>query len=273
MDTQRWKRVRLAVLASLISVGGNAFAGGDEKSKPAEKAKPATAPDSSNKNKVLARQLFELGIEEYKAKDFEAAAMSMDKSYALDPQPDTLYALAQSERLSNKCEPALRHYQLLLDQTSDEKTKTVVKGQLEMCEQILRGEKPKEVATVDAVEHRDAPTIQIRTVYRTEQKSNKLAITLFTIGGISLGGAATTYLLSRSTRSDANNATSLDGFNDLYDRSQLLKHISWGAAGVGLVAVGWATFRVIRGGGAKKERNLAMVPTRGGSMVTFATSF
>jgi tetratricopeptide (TPR) repeat protein len=253
VDAQRRKRCRLAVLAAVILAGNEAVA--DERSK------------------ALARQLFELGIEEYKAKDFEAAALSMAKVYALDPKPDALYALAQAERMSNKCESATKHYQMLIEQSKDDKTKQAVQANLELCAQILRGEKPKEVPAVEA--HRDAPTIQIRTVYRTEQRSNKLAIGLFTAGGISLGGAATTYLLSRSTRSDADNAQTLEGFNDLYDRSQLLKHISWVAAGAGVALVSWATIRVIRGGKAnsKAERNASVVPTRGGTFFAFSTTF
>ncbi len=61
-------------------------------------AQPARADSTA-----LARQLFEHAIEEYKLKQYNAAIASLSKSYALDPQPDALYALAQAERLADDC--------------------------------------------------------------------------------------------------------------------------------------------------------------------------
>jgi hypothetical protein len=220
----------------------------------------------------LATQLFELGIDEYKAKNYQSAASSMSKAYELNPRPDTLYALAQAERLANNCKDATLHYKMLLEQSKEQKTIDVVKANLELCEQAERGEKPTEnIGLADAAK-RDAPTIEYRTVYRTStvQRSNKLATALFTVGGISLGGAGVMYFLSRSTRKDADRATSLEDYNDLYNRSTLERNIAYGAAGAGLVMVTWATIRVIRGGGKKVTREVALYPTRGGGMLAFS---
>src|SRR4051812_1962358 len=120
---------RLAFLAAQ-AVAVVAFAGG-------------TAAADGNK-KALARQLFELGIDEYKTKDYEGAAASMAKSYALDPIPETLYAEAQAERLAGDCIDASVHYSKLLDLAKDNSIATAVKANLELCSQIERGEKPKE---------------------------------------------------------------------------------------------------------------------------------
>ncbi len=222
--------------------------------------------------KELARQLFELGIEEYKDKQYDAAVASMSKSYALEPDPSALYALAQSERLSGKCKDAITHYNKLLETTKDEKTTTAVKAQIDLCEQIERGEAPKADPKVD--EKRDAPTIQYRTIIHTERRSDTLAIALYAVGGVSLGGAATTYLLARSTRADANNATSLAQYNELYDRATILRWTAYGAAGAGLVLVGYATYRVLWGGGPKStSQEVAVVPLPGGSLVSWATAW
>ncbi len=237
-------------------------------------ALPAARVASADTNKkALARQLFELGIEEYKQKQYAAAVTSMAKSYELDAQPDALYALAQSERLAGNCNDAIGHYEKLLDTAKDDQTTTAVKSNLELCYEASRGEKPKaEPQDANAIERQNAPTIQIRTVYRTEQKNNRLAIALYAVGGVALGGALTTYLLASSTRSDADHATTLADYNSLYDRSVRLRDTAYIAAGAGVALVTWATIRVVRGGKAKSS-DVAVVPLRGGSLVAWSGSW
>ena len=215
----------------------------------------STAAADSKDKKALARQLFELGIDEYKNKDYEGAAASMAKSYALDPVPETLYAQAQAERLAGDCIDASVHYTKLLDLAAkDNSISVAVKANLELCSQIERGEKPKDDPKADAqaAERRDAPTVKVRTVYRTERRSDKLAIALFAAGGIGIGGAAVTYIAGVSARSDADHATTLAEYNNLFDRSVTLKDTAYIAASVGVVAV---------------------VPTRGGSFVSWFGSW
>jgi hypothetical protein len=227
-------------------------------------------------NKKLARELFELGIEEYKAKDFEASAASMAKSYALDPQPNALYALAQAERLNNDCKGAKVHYEKLLEVSKDDAIKKAVAANLELCAQIERGEKPKEESPAEtkANEQRDAPVIQYKTIYRTrtESKTDVLAVSMFAVGGISLGGSIVTYVYARSLRSDADNATTLEDYNDKFDRAKRLRYVSYAAAGLGVALVGFATYRVVWGGG-KKSAEVALAPTSGGTMVALSGSF
>jgi len=237
----------------------------------------STAAADSKDKKALARQLFELGIDEYKNKDYEGAAASMAKSYALDPVPETLYAQAQAERLAGDCIDASVHYTKLLDLAAkDNSISVAVKANLELCSQIERGEKPKDDPKADAqaAERRDAPTVKVRTVYRTERRSDKLAIALFAAGGIGIGGAAVTYIAGVSARSDADHATTLAEYNNLFDRSVTLKDTAYIAASVGVVAVAYATWRVTHGSGTVRvAEQVAVVPTRGGSFVSWFGSW
>lgn len=234
----------------------------------------ATVASADNNKKALARQLFELGIDEYKQKQYDAAAASMNKAYSLDPIPETLYALAQSERMAGDCNGAIKHYEKLLDTSKDDQTVNAVKANLELCYQASRGEKTSpETLDSKALERQNAPTIQIRTVYRTEQRSNTLAIALYAIGGIAIGGGVTTFIVAQSTRDDANNATTLTQYNSLFDRAQRLRETSYIVAGSGALLVGIATWRVIRGNKKSKTSDVAVVPIAGGSMVSWATTW
>lgn len=236
----------------------------------------AMAGQAEADSKDLARQLFQLGIEEYKTKQYDAAAASMSKSYALDPQPNALYALAQSERLANNCKDAITHYQKLLGEISDDGTVKAVKANIELCQQIEAGKEPIVDPKADpkVTEAQDAPILQIKTVYRTrtEQRSDKLAIAMYATGGTALGGSVVLWLVARSTRSDADRAMTLDEYNDRFDRAERLRWMSYGAAGLGAVLVTYATIRVIRGGGASTESTtpVAVVPVEGGSMVSWS---
>ncbi len=221
-------------------------------------------------NKQLARDLFVLAIDEYKAKNYDAAVLSLTKSYALDAQPNSLYALAQAERLAGKCKDAIPHYEQLVD-NPNEKIVKAVKENIELCKQIEAGKPaPEEKKDAKAVEVRDAPTIEYRTVVRTERRRDVLSIVLFAGGGVAISGAAATYLVARAERSDADNAPTLEEYNDKYDSSRRLKWISYATAGVGVGLITVAVIRVIGGGNETESRQVAVTPVQGGSLISWS---
>ena len=227
-------------------------------------------------HKQLARDLFALGIEEYKNKQYDAAAASLAKSHALEPKNEALYALAQAERLAGRCKEAIPHYEQLLPLMKDEKSTKKIQENIELCRQIEAGKPAPVVEAEDkedreAAELRDAPTIEYRTVVRTERKRDVLSIVLFAGGGVAISGAAATYLVARSQRSDADSATTLEEYNDKFDSSRRLKWISYATAGVGVSLITVAIIRVVRGDSSETEsKQLAVSPVRGGSMVSWS---
>ena len=232
----------------------------------------ASASIASADNKQLARDLFTLGIDEYKNKQYEAAAASLAKSHALDPNNSALYALAQAERLAGRCKDAIAHYEQLLSTTKDEKSTKKITENIELCKQIEAGKPaPEEKKDDKAVEQRDAPTIEYRTVVRTERSRDVVSIALFAGGGVAISGAVATYLVARSQRSDADDATSLEEYNDKYDSSRRLKWISYATAGVGVSLITVAIIRVVRGdSGSTESKQVAVSPIPGGSMVSWS---
>ncbi|MDQ3340142.1 MAG: hypothetical protein M4D80_33715 [Myxococcota bacterium] len=233
----------------------------------------ATTNVASADNKTLARDLFNLGIDEYKAKQYDAAAASLSKSHALDPRPDALYALAQSERLAGKCKEAIPHYEQLLADSKDEKSQKKIRENIEICKQIEAG-KPAptgEDKTDAKSQERDAPTIEYRTVVRTERSRDVLSIALFAGGGVAISGGVAMFLVARSQRSEADSATTLEEYNDKYDSSRRLKWISYASAGVGVSLITVAVVRLIRGDGNSEAetKQVTLAPTQGGSILSF----
>jgi tetratricopeptide (TPR) repeat protein len=250
------QRQRLAILAQLIVLCAVPAA--------------ARAEESKQENKqALARSLFNFGIGEYKAKDYEAATASLAKSQSLDPRPETLYALAQAERLANQCKEALVHYEQLLETLKDEKVLQRVRENIDLCKQIEAGKPaPVEQKKEDIVQ-RDAPTIEYRTIVRTERKRDVLSVVLFVGGGIAVSGGAAGYLISRSLAKDADHAQSIEEYNRKYDQSRQLRWGSYAAGGVGAILFTVALIRVI-GGGKSETRRVAVAPIRGGSVVSWS---
>jgi tetratricopeptide (TPR) repeat protein len=247
------QRQRLAILAQLIVLC----------------AVPAAARAEENKQ-ALARSLFNFGIGEYKAKDYEASVASLAKSQSLDPRPETLYALAQAERLANQCKEALVHYEELLETLKDEKVLQRVRENIELCKQIEAGKPaPVELKQKQDIVQRDAPTIEYRTIVRTERKRDGLSVVLFVGGGIAVSGGVAGYLISRSLAKDADHAQSIDEYNRKYDQSERLRWGSYAAGGVGAVLFTVALIRVI-GGGKSETRRVAVAPIRGGSVVSWS---
>ncbi len=245
-------RQRLAVLAQLIVLC----------------AAPAAAQAEENKQ-ALARSLFNLAIGEYQAKDYDAAAASLAKSHALDPKPEALYALAQAERLANRCKDALVHYEQLLEESKDEKIIKRVKENIELCRQLEAGKPAPEEKKLD-VAQRDAPTIEYRTVVRTERKRDAWSIVLFAGGGVAVSGGVAAYLVSRELEKDADGAPSLEEYNEKYDRARRLRWISYATAGAGATLLTIAIIRVVGGGDEGEARRVAVTPTDGGSIVSWS---
>jgi tetratricopeptide (TPR) repeat protein len=232
-------------------------------------ATPAVARAEENKQ-ALARGLFNLAISEYKAGQYDAAAASLAKSHALEPRPDALYALAQAERLANRCKDALVHYEQLLEESKDAKIIARVKENIELCEQIEAGKPVPEEKPAKEVAQRDAPVIEYRTIVRTEQKRDALSIVLFVGGGIAISGGVGMYLVSRSIEQDADDAQSLEEYNEKYDQSRRLRWISYATAGAGATLLTVAIIRVIGGGGKSEARQVAVTPVEGGSIFSWS---
>jgi hypothetical protein len=91
-------------------------------------ALPASAKKLNKK--AEAQQHLEAGTEAYQAKDFDKAITEFEASYALVPDPQVLYNLAQSNRLAKHPEAALENYRKFLEATPDAPNKAAVEQRI-----------------------------------------------------------------------------------------------------------------------------------------------
>lgn len=214
-----------------------------------------------------ARSLFKKGVEEYKAKKYGDASITLLKSYELDPKPDTLFALAQAERLDGRCPDAREHYKKLLEQTSDMSTAKAVQSNLELCAAPEPVEKPQ---PSDKPAEPVKPQIVTQTVVRRERTTDTLAVALFSSGALALGGSAALVLAARNSSADSDRAATLDESNRLYDRSKRERLLALGVAGVGAALVTGGIVHVLRGKPAQ-HTEVAVAPLAGGAAIALSS--
>jgi hypothetical protein len=111
----------------------------------------ATTAYAAPKGKA-AKKEFARGVAAYQKGDFAAASTALGKSYKLEPDTETLFAWAQSERQQNKCESAIDLYNQLLAKDMPSANKDAVRTKLDECKAIIAASKPVVVEPPKKVE-------------------------------------------------------------------------------------------------------------------------
>jgi hypothetical protein len=74
----------------------------------------AAAGEPEREMNAEARELYDLGMAHYRARGFSEAVRAFESAYALDPQREILFALAQATRMSGDCPSAVPLYERFL---------------------------------------------------------------------------------------------------------------------------------------------------------------
>lgn len=216
-----------------------------------------------------AGDLMKKGIEQYKSGKYTEAAATLQQVYDLDHKPETLFALAQAQRLAGDCTSAAANYHKVLDQMSDVNTAKLVQQNLSLCE---KPEPKPEPAPAPAPAPAPPPEPQIITKTVVEPgKTDVLAASLFGVGMLSLGAAGGLYVAASSNADAADKASTLDAHNSLSDKAKTEDVGMVVAAGVGVAAIGYAVFRWTHGSEPKTE--VAAMPTSGGGTLWVSGRF
>lgn len=216
-----------------------------------------------------AADLLKQGVEQYKAGKYADAVVSIGKAYQLDPKPETLFTLAQAERLSGDCKSAVPHYRQVIEQVGDFNVAKLVQQNLQLCEPKKPVEpKPVESKPVEPKVVEPKPQAVTRTVVRETTRVDKVAVSLYTAGGLALGLAGGFYFSARDNRDAAERAGSLADHDKLADRAKSQFTLAGISAGVGLAAIaGGVVWSMTR---TSKATEVAVTPTKGGSMLVLA---
>jgi tetratricopeptide (TPR) repeat protein len=193
-----------------------------------------------------AADLAKQGIALYKAGKYADASATLQRSYELSSKPETLFALAQAERLAGDCKSATQHYQQLFDQVSDFNVAKMVEKSMAMC---LKDEPPPPPTTAPAPVQAAPPPPQVITMVVTRDVAHHdvIAETSMGVGAVALGAAAGFYMAEVANRDAADAARTLDDHVAAQNRATTDERVMFAAAGAGVALMGFAVFRWVRG--------------------------
>jgi tetratricopeptide (TPR) repeat protein len=208
--------------------------------------------DASN-----ASELVKQGLEAYKAGSYDDAVKLLQQAYELDPKVDTLFAVAQAERLGGHCPAAITAYKKVIEQVSDLHTAQLVQTNIALCQrtEAVDTSPPPAKAEVPIVA---APAPQ--TIVRTTRHTDTWSTVLGTTGMLGVGAGIGLFIASDASRDGANHARTLDDYRRFNDRADLERGLSYAALGAGAAMLGVAIFRWVRGDDEQPSATIAITP-------------
>src|SRR5262245_41044669 len=99
----------------------------------------------------------EQGLRRYNTQDYEGAIKEWRQAYVLAPDPDTLFAIGQAQRLMGDCKAAVVTYRTALRDVSGGKQRVEIEQVIKVCEDKLAAEPPKPAEPVTPPEARVEP--------------------------------------------------------------------------------------------------------------------
>ena len=238
-------------------------------------------------SKAFAREHVESGRQHFAAKEYDEAIDDWKQAYLLDPSVDTLFSIAEAQRLKGDCKEALISYRTVLREEPPEAMVKQAKQGIALCE--AQGAKaaapaataapapePEEMPAPEPVPDHDAPGED-----RSPWYADGLGDTLAVLGLIGVGAGATFWILSGRDADAANAAATFDDFDDHAAAAGSERKIAIGAfaAGGALVAaaiVRWATRDGDAGGGDGDDDgppHVSAAPSPGGLVLVVGGAF
>jgi tetratricopeptide (TPR) repeat protein len=226
-------------------------------------ASPAVAAPKGKQ----AAAAFERGVADYQKGNFAAASDQLAESFRLEPDPETLFAWAQTERQLERCEKAIELFEKLLGFNLPAENKKVIAGKIDECKAILAarppaGKQPEKAPEKQPEKQPEAgpadtgtPPVADRPAAAGSERSpwwkDPIGDTLTGLGVVGLGVGG---VMLWSAREAEKNATDKN-FQTQNDRAESRGKIGVIALGVGgALVVGGIVRYATRGGGGDKER-------------------
>jgi tetratricopeptide (TPR) repeat protein len=211
------------------------------------------------------------GIEAFKAGKYDEAVTHLKKAYDLDNKPETLYALAQAERLSGDCTSAAAHYHKVIDQMPDINVSKLVQENLSLCEKDQPKPEPKpEPAPAPAPP--PEPKIITKTVVREVSHTDKLAMGMLAGGTLAVGASVGLFLAARANDDASTKAYTRPDYDSFRDKASTERTAMYVAGAAGVAMLGYAVFRYTRHDDTKASE-VALVPTETGGTLWVSGRF
>lgn len=239
--------------------------------------------------KIEARQHVARATELHKAGQFEDALLELKTAYALDPQPQLLFAMGQLHVRLGQCGQAISFYERFLATRPSRDTASLANEAIETC-RTAPPEPAPVLAPIPVGAHVAPPSIDVSPpaapvaerpapARSTPPREPAPWYSNYVAGGLVAGGVASgvaalvVYSIARRDRDRADTITDYEAYEHAIDGVQTKQTFSivLGVAAAALITTGgiqyWRSHR------REHDRGVQVAPTRGGGMVTWSGGF
>ena len=200
----------------------------------------ATTAEAKPKKRDAAAA-YDRGVAAYQKNDFVGASAALGKSFELEPDGDTLFAWAQSERKLEHCDKAIELYEKLLTFTLPDENRAAVEQKREECRQIIAAPAPKPVEAAPApppapVEVAPAPMpVSAAPEAQRSWYKDPLSLGLVGAGIVGLGVGAGLLVSANSLDNSAKGARDYGTFHDDSQKAKSRGNLGLAIGGAGAV--------------------------------------
>lgn len=227
----------------------------------------------SAKDKKDAKAHIKAATEAHKQEKFDVALTELEAAYALDPQPDLLYAIGQVQVKLGNCPEAIMSYEQFLDSKPAQEPADAANEAIKVCREQLAAQQPPPPPPEPTPA--PAPAAPPPPPAVPEGKpfySDVVGDVLVGAGAVAAVTGVSLYVSARGTIDDAEKAPTYAAQQTLVDDAHSKRLYAVIAGSVGVAAIGVGVWRFTRSSGTEKT-SVAVVPTTTGGLVTFAGRF
>src|SRR5262245_470128 len=202
--------------------------------------------------------------EAHQAGNYDVALTELQAAYALDPQPDLLYAIGQVDVKLGKCDDAIASYEKFLATNPPADAANSAKEAIETCKAQAPPPPPEPTPPPQPAPPPPPPPAPEGSSF------DKIGAACVGAGVVSLVVGVVMYSSAVSTLDDAEKATTYDKHKELVDSAHTKRNVGVVFGVAGLALAGFGAWHYVN---HRSERAVAVVPTAGGGVVTWMGRF
>ena len=218
------------------------------------------------KEKAEAQKHIEKATTAHQNGKYDVALTELQTAYALDPQPDLLYAIGQVHVKLGKCPDAIGSYEKFLATNPPAEPAAAAREAIETCQKEAPPPPEPTPEPAPPPQPPPPPPAPERRPFYTDV----IGSSLVGVGVVSVVVGVVMYSTAVSTLDDAEAAITYDMHKDLVDDAHGKRNLGLVFGAVGIAAIGVGVWHYTK---FRSEQTVAVAPTASGGMVTWMGRF
>jgi tetratricopeptide (TPR) repeat protein len=222
------------------------------------------------KEKAQAKKHIDKATDAHQAGKYDVALTELQAAYALDAQPDLLYAIGQVHVKLDQCEDAIASYEKFLATNPPAEPTAAANEAIESCKAQIAAQAPPPEPTPPPEPAPPPPPPPPPPPEGRPFYTDMIGTSLVGVGIASTVVGVVLYSSAVSTLDDAEAAPTYSEHDSLVDDAKGKRNIAAIFGVAGAVAIGVGVWHYTK---YKREQSVALTPTPSGGMVTWGGRF